>query len=178
MRLQPFLCLSIGSFWCFEVVFACFSAWFGVFTIFGKFPFVLSFYLEWNFEQILAFSCVHLYVFWLFYISLYCYPWSQKSRGLDRFYCSKYRIFSVKAPTTGLAWKMQILTRNETRQNVLLFSLNLTLLRTSMAFLWLLACCNGFMVLGCALWLSVLAFFDFQMLCYLTWPLWGHNPQG
>ena len=29
-------------------------------------------------------------------------------------------------------------------------------------------CCNGFIVLGCALWLSVLAFFDFQMLCYLT----------
>lgn len=29
------------------------------------------------------------------------------------------------------------------------------------------------MVLGCALWLSVLAFFDFQMLCYLK-----HDPYG
>lgn len=34
-------------------------------------------------------------------------------------------------------------------------------------------CCNGFMVLGCALWLSVLAFFDFQMLCYLTYDPCG-----
>lgn len=27
--------------------------------------------------------------------------------------------------------------------------------------------------LGCALWLSVLAFFDFQMLCYLTYDPLG-----
>ena len=27
--------------------------------------------------------------------------------------------------------------------------------------------------LGCALWLSVLAFFDFQMLCYLTYDPFG-----
>ena len=33
--------------------------------------------------------------------------------------------------------------------------------------------CNGFIVLGCALWLSVLAFFDFQMLCYLTYDTFG-----
>ena len=57
---------------------------------------------------------------------------------------------------------------------MLVFSINLTQTKDLLwLLLWLLACCNGFMVLGCALWLSVLAFFDFQMLCYLA-----HDPSG
>ncbi len=57
---------------------------------------------------------------------------------------------------------------------MLIFSINLTQTKDLLwLLLWLLACCNGFMVLRCALWLSALAFFDSQMLGYLT-----HDPSG
>ena len=71
-----------------------------------------------------------------------------------------------------------IVTERNTAKRVA-FLLKFDVTKDFYGFLGLLACCNGFTccngfaVLGCALWLSVLAFFDFQMLCYLTYDPFG-----
>ena len=68
---------------------------------------------------------VHIFLFYL--------PWSQKTRGLDRFDCSKSRFLDRKRPTKGLVRKMQILSLDEIRQNELVFGVSLGVLSRSLA---------------------------------------------
>lgn len=76
-------------------------------------------------------------LFFPFYLS-----WSQKIRGLDRLDCSKSRFLDKKRPTKGLVRKMQILSLDEIRQNLLDLGVSLGVLSRSLAcfhgFSWLL----------------------------------------
>lgn len=74
--------------------------------------------------------------------------------------------FLGKSPDKGVGVKnANIVTERNTAKGVA-FLLKFDVAKDFYGFfLWLLACCNGFMVLGCALWLSVLVPFSTSKCC-------------